>query len=170
MQKSPEAKEDFDIQKSPIREAYILLGARSPLELSTLYDSADQELWKSDTWDCDNEILVVNQIRKIIESCDVLSLAEDEREWRNEILWFWYHHATSYAIWKLKDKKRAISFVSKALEYQSEDHPNKITRLLSLLLDGKIEEANKLAEGITEEPEMSTSSKVIGDYEELGDF
>lgn len=48
MKKSPETNEDFNIQNSPIREAYVLLGAGNPLELSTLYDKADQELWGSD--------------------------------------------------------------------------------------------------------------------------
>lgn len=170
MKKSPETNEDFNIQNSPIREAYVLLGAGNPLELSTLYDKADQELWGSDMWDCDDETLITNQVKNILESCDVKTLTEDEKEWRSEILWFWYHHATSYTTWKLKDKKRATFFVSKALEYQSEDHPNKITKLLSLLLNGKLEEARKFADKITEEPEKTTSVKVIRDYEELGNF
>jgi len=41
-----ETLENFDREKSPIREAYLLLGAHTPLELSNLYPAEDQKLTK----------------------------------------------------------------------------------------------------------------------------
>lgn len=165
-----ETSEVFDREKSPMNEAYVLLEAQTPLELSNLYDEQDQKLMKAGQWDYENLELITNRIKTILESCSVQGLTEEEQSWRQEILWFWYHHAISSAMWTHKDREKAKYFASKALEYQTEDHPNKITRLLYLLANGQVEEAKKFAEEITEEPEKTTATGVINDYQMLGSF
>lgn len=36
---------------------------------------------------------------------DVNTLQQNERDDVQDILWFWYHHATGLAIWHYKDKQ-----------------------------------------------------------------
>ena len=154
----------FNFEKSPAKEAYLLLSAHTPLELSNKYSEEDQKLMLSGSWDYNNPVLVVNRIKDILEGINPQELTEEEREWMQEILWFWYHHAISCAIWKYKDKEKAKVYARKALELQPENHPNKITKLLSLLLEDKLEEARKWVEAIIEEPEKSTALSLIGEW------
>ncbi|MBI5400979.1 MAG: hypothetical protein HZB12_02600 [Candidatus Yonathbacteria bacterium] len=101
-----------------------------------------------------------------MESIDPLTLMENERGWVQEILWFWYHHAISCAIWRYKDKEVAGVYAIKALENQSKDHPNEITKLFNFLVNDKLEEAEKLTEIIKEEPEKSTAVYLVKEYTE----
>lgn len=157
---------DFDIEKSPIKEAYVLLDAKTPLELSNRYSAEDQKLMQSEAWDYENEELLINKVKNILESADVSQMTEEERDWRNEILWFWYHHAISCAIWRYKDKEAAQKYVAVALEHQGSSHPNKITRLLDLLIHDKLPEAEQWAEGIEDEVEKETAQYLLKKYRE----
>ena len=158
--------ETFAVEKSPMKEAYVLLGAKTPLELNTLYGVEDQKLMKSREWDYSNKDIVINKVKEIIEATDPTILSEDEREWGQEILWFWYHHAISCAISRYRDKEAALKYVTKALENQSADHPNKITKLLDYLLNDKLEEAERWAETIPDEVEKETADHTIQDYKD----
>lgn len=156
----------FNIETSPAKEAYKLLGATTPLELSNLYSERDQELTQSRQWDYSNPELITNKIKSSLELIDPKSLTEDEREWRQEILWFWYHHAISCAVWKYKDKNAAQMFASKALDIQPKNHPNKITRLLFYLVHDNLEEAEEWLETIDEEPEKTTATELVKEFKE----
>lgn len=148
---------------SPLSEIYKILGATTPLEASNLYTEEDQKLMLSDQWDYDDPELVTNKIKSLLEEVDESSLSEDESHWRNEMLWFWYHHAISCAIGK-NDQTAAQKYADKALELQPEDHPNKITKLLSLLVHDRLKEAEAWADSIHEEPEKSTAQLQISIY------
>ncbi len=156
--------EEFDAEKSPLREAYLLLHAFTPLQLSNLYTAEDQKLMLSKEWDYNNPELITNKIKTTIESVDLSLLPERERVWAQEILWFWYHHAISCAIWRYKDKIAARAFAAKALEYQTSDHPNKITQLLFLLVHDRVDEAEEWAEGIEKEPERSSAISLVNEW------
>lgn len=160
----------FDKEKSPIREAYLALNAETPLELSNLYTKEDQKLFRSGGWDYNDSGSIINKIKNILENVNAEHLTEDEKNWRQEILWFWYHHAISCAIGLYKDKEKAKEYAAKALELQPDDHPNKITRLLDLLVNDKLPEAEKFAETITEEPEKTTAADTIREFKEKGFF
>ncbi len=162
---------NFDIEKSPIKEAYVLLDAKTPLELSNRYSAEDQKLMQSGAWEWDyeNEELLINKVKNILESADVSQMTDEERDWRNEILWFWYHHAISCAIWRYQDKEAAKKYAAVALEYQGSNHPNKITRLLDLLTNDKLPEAEQWAEGIEDGAEKETAQYLLKEYRE-GDF
>lgn len=169
MENIPAFKESFDIEKSALKEAYILLDAKSPMELSNLYSEEDQKLMGTQTWDYGNSELVTNKIKEILERTDISALSEEEKEWRNEILWFWYHHAISCAIWRYKDQHAAQEYSARALELQSDEHPNQITRLLYFLTRDQLNEAETWATEIREEPEKSTAADVI-DWYKKGEF
>jgi hypothetical protein len=164
----PTKIEKFDIENSPIRKAYELLGAHTPTELSNLYSEQDQKLMHSKAWDYRDPDLITNKIKSTLESVDPGTLTGEEQEWRNEILWFWNHHAISAAIWRYKDRDAAQRFATDAISYQSADHPNKITRLLQLLVAGDVKEARLWAEGIEDMVEINTATSLINDYEEDG--
>lgn len=155
---------NFNPENSPAREAYRLLNASTPLELSNRYTEEDQKLMRAGTWDYNNSLLIVNVIKNILETLNPQELTEEEGEWRQEILWFWYHHAISCAVWRYKDILTAQKYVAKAIQLQPADHPNKITKLLDLLVNNKLEEAHKWADSITEEPEKSTALAVIEEW------
>jgi hypothetical protein len=159
----------FNIENSPIREAYELLGAKDPLELHKLFSEEDQRLMKSKEWDYENPDLITNKVKNILEFADESSMAEDEIFWRQEILWFWYHHAISTAVYRYIDKELAKEFADKALSLQDEDHPNKITKLLALLVNNKLEEAKEWKKNIPVGDETQTAKELIEEYER-GEF
>jgi len=169
MENIPVHKEGFDIEKSPLKEAYLLLDAKSPVRLSNLYSEEDQKLMVTQAWDYDNPELVTNKIKEILESVDVSKLSEEEKEWRNEILWFWYHHAISCAIWRYKDQRAAQEYSARALEFQSAGHPNQITKLFYFLTRDQLSEAEAWAQEIHEEPEKSTAADIL-DWYKKGEF
>lgn len=155
--------QQFNIEASPIREVYELLGAKTPfdLELSNKYSEAEQVLFKSQEWDYDNLDQIQNKVKVILESVNPETLTEEEQDCRQEILWFWYHHAISCAIWK-KDKAKAMEYSEKALSLQDKNHPNKITKVLSLLINDKVAEAEEFVK--TVETDKEEAEGLIEDY------
>lgn len=115
-------------------------------------------------WDYNDPDLITNRIKELIENIDTTNLTDAEREWRSEILWFWYHHAISCAIWRYKDKSAAQSYAKKALLWQNTNHPNKITRLFDFLVNDDLQGAAEWAVFINKEPEKSTAKKLIDEY------
>ena len=86
MEETPIPQEFFDIDKSPIKDAYVLLGAKTSLELSRLYTAEDQRLMKAHVWDYKNPDLITNKVKEILELVSDDVLMGDEQEWRAEIL------------------------------------------------------------------------------------
>jgi hypothetical protein len=164
-------KESSETSNSPLSEAYKLVGATTPLELQRLYSEEDQRLWKKGEWDYNNPDLITNKIKEILEDINPMELSAEELEWREEMLWFWYHHATSVALnSNHKDNQAAQEYVAMALAYKSEGNPNKITQLLYFLVNDQIKEAEEWAKTITEEPEKSSARDLIKEYKEKGFF
>lgn len=153
-----------------MNEAYALLGAHNAPELSRLYTIEDQNLMKSGEWDYKNPSIVINKVKTILESIDPEKLSDTEAVWQQEILWFWYHHAISCAIWKYRDKQKAQEYAAKALQYQGEGHPNKITQLLDYLVNDKLKDAERWVADINEEPEKTTATDLLREYKEKGLF
>ena len=134
-----------------LSDAYALVGVESAQGLHKAYCIEDQILMKSGTWDYKNPFLLTNRVKEILLALDPNSLDEHEREWRQEILWYWHHHAISSALWIHKCRSEALSFATEALKYQDSDHPNKLTRLLYLLIQDKLAEAETWADEIVDE-------------------
>ena len=160
------SEEGFEWQKSSLREAYRLLGAKTPRALSNRYSEEDQILMRARTWDYNNPALITNQIKGIVESVAPDTLHPTEEEWAEEILWFWYHHAISCAIGRYRDRNAAKVYAQKALEHQSIEHPNKITKLFDLLLNEKVTEAKTWAARIDDADEIKTAAELIQEFEQ----
>ncbi len=160
--------QNFDIESSPLKEVYKLLGATDPIDLYRLYSIEDQKLFKAQKWDYNNPELIINVIKDIFEKVDINLLSDIEKEWRQELLWFWYHHATSIAIYIYKDKKLAKFYVKKALEYKSDDNPNKITQLMDFLINDQLKEAESLCKIISDDVERITAEETINEYKKIG--
>lgn len=119
---------------------------------------------KSSTWDYDNPGLICNQVKSELEKIDMISLTEEEREWVQETLWFWYHHAISCAIRK-GDKATAQKMAEKAVDIQPKNHPNQITQLLYYLVHDNLEGARVYAKDIQDEMEQDTAEFLMKSYE-----
>jgi len=160
----------FDKEASVLREVYVQFGANDPSELQTVYMDADQVLMNEVRWDYDNPELLPNKIRMAIEAVGISAISgEKERKWIGQILWMWYHHAISCALWRYGDKKAAQEYSARALELQPVGHPNSITRLLYLLIRDDLDGAEQWAETITTEPEKTTATYFVDLYKQ-GDF
>jgi hypothetical protein len=156
----------FNIEKSPMKEAYEMLGATTPIELMNLYSKGENPSFISKEWDYDNPDQFQNKIKNILESVDEAELTEDEKESRDEILWFWYHHAISCADWK-RDKEKMKEYSAKALEYQG-NNPNILTKTMFLLAHDKIEDAEEWAESKEGDADYETALLLIENYKEHG--
>lgn len=164
-------KEDYDaaselrdeylsdvIEKSPMKEAYALLGARTPLELYHLYSEEDQKILREKGFlgfDYNDPDLITNKVKDILEVANPEELTADEQEWRKGTLWFWYHHAISAAITR-GNKEKAQEFSEKALEF--EDRDNKITRLLYYLVHDRRKDAEEHVQMMAEENDSDAES------------
>lgn len=164
------SKKKINIKKSPLKEAYILLDAKDPGGLDTKYREKDQILMKSVSWDYKSPTLLIHKIKDILEHAEISGLSADEKYWRLHILWSWYHHAISCAVWRYHDQAKAQVFAKQALIYQPENHPNKITRLLYFLVHDKLAEAETWQKGITTEPEKTTAIRLMEEYKINGLF
>lgn len=163
-------EDDFNIQDSPLKEAYLLLSASYPGELDTRYLEEDQKLMKSAEWDYKNKAHLIHKVKDILEGVDPAKLADEEQYWRRNILWFWYHHAVSCAVWRYADRQKAQEYAKKALHYQPKSHPNKITKLLYFLVHDRLSSAERWAETITTEPEKTTAQAILEEYRTKGFF
>ncbi|MEQ1500434.1 MAG: hypothetical protein ABL917_03640 [Parcubacteria group bacterium] len=161
--------ENFDWGKSPIVEAYRLLGATEPQDLYKKYCIAEQMAFKDRTWDYNDSYQIQNKVKEIIEDADTTGMDEYEAERRKRILWFWYHHAISVAGWK-KDKEKMKFFSEKAMEY--EDDSNVLTRTMYLLVHDRIEEAEEWIKSSSVDPvsqeDIETCEEMIENYKKTG--
>ncbi len=160
-------KKDNFAPHTLLTEACELLQVSSPYELARNFIKEDQRLLKKQSWDYKNSELVLNKVKEIVESViddDLITNDKDIEDELETILWFWYHHATGYAIWKYKDKMKALKFSSKALKYQTADNPNQITQLLYLLVRDEVTEAEALLEKISDEPDKTASRGILQEY------
>lgn len=157
-----------------VHEVFTLLGVQTFHELSLAYSREDQKLMKSREWDPKNPLLITNRVKTILEQIDPNNLGEDDREWRSEILWFWYHHAVSCTSW-VTDRSLAQAYATKALTLQEEcqpkgfGQPNRITRLLWLLVHDRVDEAKEWMVNKppgADEVEHKNGLELIGEYEQ----
>lgn len=150
-----------------LKEAYALLEASSSSELARKFITEDQRLLKTQSWDYKNPELVLNKVKEIVDRAIGNGFAAGDKDSEDDlktILWFWYHHATGYAIWDYKEKEKALEFSAKALKYQTSDNPNQITRLLYLLIRDKEAEATSWLETISDEPDKTSAHGIMEEY------
>lgn len=148
-----------------VNEAFSLLGVQNFYDLSRAYTREDQILMKSGDWDPNNPSLITNQTKVILEKIDPKELNESDRMWLNEILWFWYHHAISCE----RNRIQAQAYATKALELQTKNHPNRITKLLWFLVYDKVTEAKQwMADAPPDKDEIEHQNglDLIHEYEE----
>lgn len=158
----PVIPSDFNPKTSPLAEAYELLDASNPLDLNLKYVEVEQVHFKDGTWDYDDETLLFNKVKNCIEVVGLENLRGEEEEWAREILWFWYHHAISYAF--SKDRKQAQLFAERALQLQDENHPNQITRLLYYLVHNDVEGAESWWSVMNENEDKQVARELIDEY------
>lgn len=156
--------------KKGLKKAYLLLNAKNPEDLMEKYADEDQKYMYAKEWDYNNKTQVMHKIKDILERIDRRKLSKDEKYWTANILWFWYHHAITCAIWRYKDKKNALKYSRRALLVQPRNHPNKITKLFYLLIRDKLVEAKKWQKTITLEPEKTTAKHFLEIYTKKGLF
>lgn len=160
-----------DIRESPLSRAYLLLNVNNPAELFNTYLIEDQKIITSKISDYHDPKLITNKVRSILEKVDARKITKEEQHELRLILWLWYHHAISYAVWGYKDKRRAQKYSSLALKYHPTNHPNKITRLLYLLVRDRFAEANTWAKTIKKENlGRTTAFKLLKFYKKGGFF
>jgi hypothetical protein len=156
--------------QAPLPKAYSLLKVGTPRDLSDKYLEEDQKIVTSKNPDYHDQRLITNKVKNILEKIDARFLSKEEKCERRLILWLWYHHAISYAIWGYKDKKRAQKYSSLALKYQPAKHPNHLTRLLYLLVRNKVSAAEKWIKTIDDNEERATALCLLKFYNEGGFF
>ena len=124
-----------------MQKVYSLLRAKQATELYDTYLKEDQKIVKDPKINYFDPKHITNKVKKILEELDARTLSSAEKKERRLILWLWYHHAISYAIWGEKDRQQARSFSAQALRHQPKDHSNHITCLLYLLVRDRLREA-----------------------------
>lgn len=79
MNQFPHNTIEYIVESGPLRDAYLLLGAKTPQELDKKYTEEDQKLMKSNGWDYKNKDLAINKVKDILENCDQNLLTEEEK-------------------------------------------------------------------------------------------
>lgn len=153
----------------PIKKIYELLNAHSPRELSDRYLEEDQKIVTSGISNYHDPNLLINKVRFALERIDARHLSREERYERRLILWLWYHHAISYAIWGDKNVRQARKYSTQAIRYQPKNHSNHITRLLYLLVRHRLTAAVHWAKKLESPVEKAAAKDLIGMYKN-GEF
>ncbi len=158
----------FDRDKSLLRDIYHTFLVKDPGELESLYMRHDQKLMQEGMWDYKNKDLLPNKIKEGIESVSLPTLLDSkEKLWLSRILWLWYHHAISCALWKYGDTGMARFFAKKALFLQEDNHPNRVTYLLYLLTRGEYDLAEYYAiYANISKIEIPTIQQILNKYRE----
>ncbi len=140
-------------------------GVKDMYELDRSNLEYDQKVIKENLFDENDPDLLNNRIKDRLLDIDLNELEKYERQIIQGILWLWYHHATTVAIWRDKDLSKARSLCKKAIDNLYPEHPNKITPMIHLLLHGKIEEARRWKEEEVEEVEKEYALYLLEEYE-----
>jgi hypothetical protein len=140
-------------------------GVTDVYELHQLNLKHDQKLIKNGGFDPHNSALTNNQIKAKLASLSLIDLPEEERKAVQNILWLWYHHASTVCIWQKRDLKDARIYCGVALSYLYEGHPNKITPMLCMLLKGEIDAARLWASDKVNEIERPYAEHLLVEYE-----
>ena len=150
-----------------IDEVCLKFGVADVKGLEALNRAVDQSLMRSDGWDYLDHTLQNNLLHRALLCVNKEQLTRDEL-WRvNQMIWLWYHHAISCAIWRHRDREAAQDFSLHAVVYQRRisNHPNKITRLLFLLVRDRFYEAEAWAKKIkSPRYERKTALKILEKY------
>ena len=133
-------------------------------ELSKLNLKHDQKAIKEANFDESDPHLLNNKIKEKLQKVNLNILDKHERKVVQNILWLWYHHATTVAIWGKNNLPRARELCRTALKYQYATHPNKITPMIYMLLDGKIDDARKWNEAEVKEVEKEYALHLLDEY------
>lgn len=151
---------------STLAEACASFGCTHIDDLDALYLKHDQDLMRTHRWDYQDDTLLPNRIRAKLETLDLCTIADEYDTWRvKEILWLWYHHAISCALWRYGDECTACAYATKALFYHQADNPNKITKLLYLLAHRRAQEAKEyVANSVDTEVEKETATYFLSLY------
>jgi hypothetical protein len=152
-----------------LSQAYALLSVSNPEDLARAFIKEDQRLLKENAWDYADPNILLNQVKTLIEEALAsprieIEISENQRDDLRDALWFWYHHATGFAIWQHKDFGKAREFSEKALANQISENPNQITRLLFLLAHGRVEEATAFAKTIETDPDRSAARGILAEF------
>lgn len=133
-------------------------------ELNKLNLKHDQKAIKEGFFNEKDPNLLNNRIKEKLLKLNLRELEKQEKELVQSILWLWYHHATTIAIWKDKDLSKAKKLCKKAMKYLYPNHPNKITPMIEMLLHGKIEEAKKWNKEEVNEAEKEYANHLLSEY------
>ncbi|MFA7285377.1 MAG: hypothetical protein WC011_00810 [Candidatus Paceibacterota bacterium] len=158
---------DLPKNESPLHSIYSTFDVLNSAELHDLYFQEDQRLMDSYSWDYEDSDLIINKIKNLIENVGDIGLTKEEKDTKESILWFWYHHATSCALFQKKDKEKAKLYSTKALEYKDNRNSNQITKLLYFLANDDLTEATNWADNIENPTEKQTALSLIKDYKSL---
>lgn len=151
------------------KEVYRLLGVQygNSEEALRVYFYLDQRLTRGGSpwsgWNYDDPTFIFRRVVEAIEEVDEGSLSSDEQRHFNEIRWFYYHHAVSRAL-QLRDRESALRFSRAALACQGPNHPNRITRLLYLLVRNRVDEAREWGRS-AQGKEQDSVRDLLFDYE-----
>ena len=148
-----------------LQEICAHFGATDIYELHQVYLFEDQRLIKNGEFDSDNGVLTNNRIKDALKSLSLANLPRAERRAVQNILWLWYHHATTVFIWGKRDLKRARAYCKVALSYLYPEHPNKITPMICMLLNGGIDAARLWASKEVNEVERPYAEHLLLEYE-----
>lgn len=159
-----------------IEQAKAMLGVSTIFDLHQVYTHEDRRLLQAFEWDHTNPSLVTNRTKILLErdipKVPSSQLHRKDKMWILEILWNWHHNAISSAL-RMRNVKDAHNLSCVAMLYQtainSENdipHPNQITRLLWLILGGKINEAYNWVRSIEDPVEKAYGKDCLVRYEE----
>lgn len=155
-------------ENRPIDVLCSLYGVSDVKLLARLSDAIDQHLMRESEWDYNKPECGNNKLVRELEKLDRTGMTLEENYWVNQIIWFWYHHAISCALFKYFDRSAAQAFAIRALEHQERlpDHPNRITRLLYYLVFGQHDKAQQWVQSFSlDDAEADTAEGLLLDYQ-----
>jgi hypothetical protein len=154
-------------QSESLKDVYAMLEAKNPQELDKLFSAEEQMAMESGEWDYNNPDLLINNVKDALEKVDDATITEDEKWAKDNMLWSWYHHATSDAYVK-QDIERLREYSEKAISFG--EHANAATHVMYYLGRNMFEEAERSSEEAEDGETQKMCLSIIEAYKENVDF
>lgn len=121
-------------------------------------------LGRSSPWDYRDPSFVGTRLVEAIDALSWGDLSSRDQFWLGQIKWLYHNHACQQALIKYRDVEEAREHARLTLEYEPSGYPQHGQwQVTFLLLNGRVEEAQKICDGL-KEAEKDVAKALIQEY------
>ncbi len=160
---SRKIEKGIELHETSKEKIFERFGVHNMKELDDkIFEPAIRVMLNDNEWDFNDEELVPNKIKALLENCHE-KMTDEEQFYINHMIWSWHQHATIMAL-RIYDIDDAKKFFAEASTFKA--HHDDLTKILEFMTNGRIDSAQNYANHM-EQPELKPDAlEIIRDYTE----